>query len=198
MRRIYSFASNPAIDKLLRFNVRIATPPRGQHCNAGTGSSYVFGLKPGDTITAIGPFGDFHIKPTQREMVYIGGGAGMAPLRAQLSHLLETEQSERKISYWYGARSKQELFYQDYFEALARDNPNFTFHAALSEPQPGENWDGPIGYIHDVVKRAYLAAHPDPRSVEYYLCGPPPMIKAATAMLKELGVSAGQIAFDEF
>lgn len=198
VRRNYSFASNPDVDKNLRFNVRIATPPRGQHCNAGTGSSYVFGLKPGDTITAIGPFGDFHIKPTQREMVYIGGGAGMAPMRAHLSHLLETEQSERKISYWYGARSKQELFYQDYFEALARDNPNFTFHAALSEPQPGEDWDGLTGFIHDVVKREYLAAHPDPRSVEYYLCGPPPMIKAATAMLKAMGVAQSQIAFDEF
>ncbi len=199
-RRNYSFASNPDRDQdtHLRFNVRIATPPRGQACNAGTGSSYVFGLKPGDTVTAIGPFGDFHIKPTVREMVYLGGGAGMAPLRSHLSNLLETQGSTRPISFWYGARSLQELFYQDYFEELARRHPNFSFHAALSEPQPGEVWDSHIGFIHEVLLRKYLSTHPNPQSIEYYLCGPPPMIKAATAMLKTLGVSPSQIAFDEF
>jgi Na+-transporting NADH:ubiquinone oxidoreductase subunit F len=198
VRRNYSFATDPAKDRQMRFNIRIATPPRGQHCDAGIGSSYVFGLKPGDTITAIGPFGDFLIKPTEREMIYIGGGAGMAPLRSHLAHLLETQGSKRRISYWYGARSLQEMFYQDYFEELARRHPNFNFHVALSEPQPGENWTGQTGFIHDVVRRQYLHTHPDPRQVEYYLCGPPPMIKAATAMLKEYGVGASQIAYDEF
>lgn len=197
-RRNYSFATNPAIDQQLCFNVRIATPPRGQACNAGTGSSYVFGLKPGDQVTAIGPFGDFQIKNTQREMVYIGGGAGMAPLRSHISHLLETQKTTRRISYWYGARSCQELFYQDYFENLARQNSNFSFNVALSEPQPEDRWDSHTGFIHDVIKREYLDTHPDPKQIEYYLCGPPAMIQAAQQMLKALGVSPSQIAYDEF
>jgi Na(+)-translocating NADH:ubiquinone oxidoreductase F subunit len=197
-RRNYSFATNPAKDKQLKFNIRIATPPRGQECPAGVGSSYMFGLKPGDKVTAIGPFGDFLIKPSEREMVYLGGGAGMAPLRAHLSHLLESQGSQRKISFWYGARSKQELFYQEYFEDLARKHPNFCFHLALSEPQPGDNWTGFTGFIHEVLQDEYLEKHPDPRSIDFYLCGPPPMMKAATAMLKELGVAPSQISFDEF
>jgi Na(+)-translocating NADH:ubiquinone oxidoreductase F subunit len=197
-RRNYSFASNPATDKLLRFNVRIATPPRGQACNAGVGSSYVFGLKPGDKITAIGPFGDFHIKKTEREMIYIGGGAGMAPLRSHIAHLLETQKSQRRISYWYGARSLQEVFYQDFFDDLARKHRNFTFNLALSEPLPSDQWESHTGFIHDVLRSEYLEKHPDPNSVEYYLCGPPAMIKAATAMLKEYGVDPSQIAYDEF
>jgi MocE subfamily Rieske [2Fe-2S] domain protein len=197
-RRNYSFATNPAVDGQLRFNVRIATPPRGQDCPAGTGSTYIFGLKPGDTVTAIGPFGEFHVKDTQREMIYLGGGAGMAPLRAHLSHLLESAQSEARISYWYGARSRQEIFYQDYFEELARKNPNFTFHLALSEPQPGDNWDGPTGFIHEVLKEHYLDRHPDPTRVEYFLCGPPGMVQAARTMLSEFGVDPAQVAFDEF
>ena len=197
-RRNYSFATNPATDPLLRFNVRIATPPRGQACPAGVGSTYIFGLKPGDRVTAIGPFGDFHVKDTQREMVYIGGGAGMAPLRSHLAHLFETEKTARRVSYWYGARSLQELFYEDYFEDLARRNDNFTFHIALSEPLAEDKWQGPTGFIHEVVKQEYLDKHPDPTAVEYYLCGPPAMIRAARDMLRDLGVPPSQIAYDEF
>ncbi|MDV7392393.1 hypothetical protein RZS08_13595, partial [Arthrospira platensis SPKY1] len=144
------------------------------------------------------PFGDFHIKPTQKEMVYIGGGAGMAPLRAHLSHLLETEQSHRKISFWYGARSKQEIFYDDYFTELASQHSNFDFHLALSEPLEEDNWQGHTGFIHEVVAMQYLESHPNPKAVEFYLCGPPMMIKACTKMLKGLGVTDSQIAFDAF
>lgn len=197
-RNNYSLAGNREIERVLRFNVRIATPPPGQDCPPGVGSSYVFNLKPGDTVTAIGPFGDFHIKPTQKEMVYIGGGAGMAPLRAHLSHLFESEKTARKVSYWYGARSRQELYYQDYFEGLAKAHPNFTFHAALSAPLPDDNWNGPVGFVHEVVLEKLLQTHENPRAVEFYLCGPPMMIKACTKMLSDLGVSPEQIAFDEF
>jgi Na(+)-translocating NADH:ubiquinone oxidoreductase F subunit len=197
-RNNYSLACDPRTEGVLRFNVRIATPPPGQDCPPGAGSSYVFSLRPGDTVTAIGPFGDFHIKPTQREMVYIGGGAGMAPLRAQLAHLLEAEKSARKISYWYGARSRQEIFYEDYFAGLAAAHPNFNFHLALSSPLPEDNWQGHMGLIHEVVFEKYLKQHPSPNAVEYYLCGPPMMIKACTRMLEEIGVSQSQIAFDEF
>ena len=178
--------------------MRIATPPPGQDCPPGVGSSYVFNLKAGDTVTAIGPFGDFHIKPTQKEMVYIGGGAGMAPLRSHISHLFETEKTARKVSYWYGARSKQELFYQDYFEGLAGVHGNFAFHLALSAPLPEDNWTGHTGFIHDVVLDNSLKSHPHPQAVEFYLCGPPMMIKACTKMLAELGVASHQIAYDEF
>ena len=197
-RNNYSLACDPRKEGCLRFNVRIATPPPGQDCLPGAGSSYVFGLRPGDTVTAIGPFGDFHIKPTQREMVYIGGGAGMAPLRAQLCHLLETEQTARKISYWYGARSLQEIFYDDYFAGLAAKHLNFTFHLALSSPLPEDNWNGHTGFIHEVVFENYLKDHPNPCGVEYYLCGPPMMIKACNRMLEKLGVPQAHIAFDEF
>jgi len=197
-RRNYSLATNPAKDRELRFNVRLATPPQGVDCNAGTGSSYVFGLKSGDVITAIGPFGEFHVKETTREMVYLGGGAGMAPLRAHLSWLLETKKSSARISYWYGARSLQELFYQDYFEKLADEQKNFSFHVALSEPQTKDRWKSHTGFIHEVLKREYLDSHPNPKNIEYFLCGPPAMIKAVTQMLKALGVDSSQIAFDEF
>lgn len=197
-RNNYSIASNQQTERTLRFNVRIATPPPGQDCPPGVGSSYIFSLKPGDIVTAIGPFGDFHIKPTQKEMVYIGGGAGMAPLRAHLSHLLETERSQRKISFWYGARSRQEIYYEDYFERLAREHSNFQFHLALSSPLPEDNWQGETGFIHQVVLEKYLRDHPSPGAVEFYLCGPPMMIKACTKMLADLGVAEHQIAFDEF
>jgi Na(+)-translocating NADH:ubiquinone oxidoreductase F subunit len=197
-RRNYSFATNPATDSDLRFNVRIATPPRGQEAPAGVGSTYVFSLQPGDTVTAIGPFGEFHVQESERELVYIGGGAGMAPLRSHLSYLLETKHDLRPISYWYGARSRQEIFYQDYFEGLAARHPNFNFHIALSEPQPTDHWTSHLGFIHEVVKEQYLAQHPDPTAVAYFLCGPPGMVQAATKMLKSLGVPAEQIAFDEF
>jgi len=194
----YSIASNAATESTLKFNVRIATPPPGQDCPPGVGSAWVFSLKPGDTVTAIGPFGDFHIKPTQREMIYIGGGAGMAPLRAQLSHLLETAHSPRKISYWYGARSKQEIYYEDAFEALDREHENFSFHLALSEPLPEDHWSGPTGFIHEVVRDDYLKDHPNPAAVEYYLCGPPMMIKACRKMLAQSAVPEEHISYDEF
>jgi Na+-transporting NADH:ubiquinone oxidoreductase subunit F len=197
-RNNYSLASNQQTDRLLRFNVRIATPPPGQDCAPGVGSSYVFSLKPGDIATAVGPFGDFHIKPTQREMIYIGGGAGMAPLRAHLSHLLETEQSARKVSFWYGARSKQEIFYQEYFADLAEQHRNFAFNLALSAPLVEDRWMGHQGFIHDVVMEKHLRDHPNARGAEYYLCGPPLMIKACLKMLSELGVPETHISYDEF
>lgn len=197
-RNNYSIASNRASETTLRFNVRIATPPSGQECAPGVGSSYMFSLKPGDRITAAGPFGDFHIKPTQREMIYIGGGAGMAPLRAHISHLLQLEQSSRRISFWYGARSRQEIFYQEFFEQLTRRHPNFSFHIALSSALPEDKWHGYEGFVHEVLFEQYLKDHPDPPRVEYYLCGPPMMIKACRRMLAELGVQSTQIAFDEF
>jgi Na+-transporting NADH:ubiquinone oxidoreductase subunit F len=197
-RNNYSLASNQQTDRLLRFNVRIATPPPGQDCAPGVGSSYAFSLKPGDTVTAVGPFGDFHLKPTQREMVYIGGGAGMAPLRAHLSHLLETERTARKISFWYGARSKQEIFYEEYFRGLAAAHPNFDFNLALSSPLPEDQWTGHLGFIHEVVVDRHLRNHINPRGAEYYLCGPPMMIKACLKVLTELNVPEGQISYDEF
>ena len=198
IRRNYSLATNPATDKQLRFNVRIATPPRGQDCPAGAGSTYVHRLKSGDKVTAIGPFGTFHIKPGEAEMVYVGGGAGMAPLRSHLSHLFETLKTGRRVSFWYGARSRQEIFYQDYFENLARQFPNFSFHLALSEPQPDDNWTGSTGFIHEVLEQEYLKNHANPAGMEYYLCGPPMMVRATTEMLNRLGVAESQIAFDEF
>ncbi|MEI8341164.1 MAG: NADH:ubiquinone reductase (Na(+)-transporting) subunit F [Verrucomicrobiota bacterium] len=197
-RNNYSIASNQERERTLRFNVRIATPPPGLDCPAGIGSSYVFSLKPGDTVTAIGPFGDFHIKPTQKEMIYIGGGAGMAPLRAHLSYLFETEKTARRVSYWYGARSRQELYYHDYFAGLAKAHPNFTFHPALSSPLPEDEWSGCTGFIHEVVLDRYLNSHENPKAVEFYLCGPPMMIKACVKMLAGLGIALIQIAFDEF
>ena len=198
VRRNYSCATNPATDRQLRFNVRIATPPRGQDCLAGAGSAYVHRLKPGDRVTAIGPFGSFHIKPGNAEMVYVGGGSGMAPLRSHLSYLFETLKTARRVSFWYGARSRQEIFYQDYFDGLAERFPNFSFHLALSEPQPGDNWTGPTGFIHEVLAEHYLQRSADPAGIEYYLCGPPVMVQAAIKMLEELNVPRSQIAFDEF
>lgn len=197
-RNNYSLASNFNRERLMRLNVRIATPPPGQDCAPGVGSSYMFSLKPGDIVSAVGPFGDFHIKPTQREMIYIGGGAGMAPLRAHMSHLLETEQTARKISFWYGARSRQEIFYDDYFRSLADKQRNFSFKVALSSPLPEDSWTGEVGFIHDVVLEKYLSHHPCPANAEYYLCGPPMMVKACNKMLAQLGVPTHQIAFDEF
>lgn len=197
-RNNYSLASNAVTERTLKFNVRIATPPPGQDCPPGVGSSYIFSLKPGDTISAIGPFGDFHIKPTQKEMVYIGGGAGMAPLRAHISHLFENLQTSRKVSYWYGARSRQEIFYEEYFRTLETAHKNFQFHLALSEPQEEDHWSGHTGFIHEVVLIQYLENHPNLKVVEFYLCGPPMMIKACSKMLKDLGVTDEQIAFDEF
>ena len=197
-RNNYSLAGRVHGPGKLVFNVRIATPPPGQDCPPGAGSAYMFHLKPGDPVTAIGPFGDFHIKPTQREMVYIGGGAGMGPLRAHLEHLLEDERTARKVSYWYGARSRQEIYYQEYFEELAAQRENFRFELALSEPLPEDAWTGHAGFIHHVVEEQFLKNHPHPAALEFYLCGPPQMIRACTIMLRECGVAAEQIAFDEF
>ena len=197
-RRNYSFASNPRAERQLKFNIRITTPPRGQDCLAGAGSSYAWSLKPGDTVTAIGPFGDFHIKDTLKEMIYIGGGAGMAPLRSHLSHLLENMRTSRKISFWYGARSSQELFYTDYFESLAERFDNFRFHVALSEPLPEDDWQGPAGFIHTVLNERYLKAHADPAAAEYYLCGPPAMVAAVRGMLEGYCVPGDAIVCDEF
>ncbi|MCL4111309.1 UNVERIFIED_CONTAM: hypothetical protein GTU68_034022 [Idotea baltica] len=197
-RRNYSMATNPMRDGELRFNVRIALPPPGLNCNAGVGSSYVFGLRPGEVVRAIGPFGDFHIRDSGSEMVYIGGGAGMAPMRSHISYLLETKKSQKKISYYYGARSSQDIFYQEYFNQLVRDYANFDFQIALSDAQDDQDWQGSKGFIHEVVLDNYLAKHRNPQGIEYYLCGPPVMIAACQRMLSDLGVPEKQIGFDEF
>ena len=193
----YSLASNQAIDKQLKFNIRIALPPAGMQA-PGAGSSYMFSLKAGDVVSALGPFGDFHIKPTQREMIYIGGGAGMAPLRSHLSYLFETEHTARKVSFWFGARSRKEIFYDDYFYKLAKKHSNFSFHLALSASPASDEWSGLTGHIHEVVFKNHLQQHANPKAVEYYLCGPPAMVDACYQMLNNLGVPAHQIASDEF
>jgi MocE subfamily Rieske [2Fe-2S] domain protein len=197
-RNNYSLANNPSQDGVIKLNVRIATPPAGQDCPPGVGSSYMFSLKPGDTVEAIGPFGDFHIKPTQKEIVFIGGGAGMGPLRAHISHLLQNEASARKISFWYGARSRQEIYHADFFERLQQEHGNFSFNLALSSPLPEDEWNGETGFIHEVVAAKLLNEHPSPQSLEFYLCGPPMMIEACNQMLEGLGVARAQIAYDEF
>jgi MocE subfamily Rieske [2Fe-2S] domain protein len=197
-RNNYSIASNPRCERQIRLNVRIAMPPTGQDCPPGVGSAYMFSLKPGDIIAASGPYGDFHIKPTQRELIYIGGGAGMGPLRSHLSCLFDSESTARKVSFWYGARSRQEIYYQDYFQEIERKHANFSFHIALSAPLPDDNWTGKTGLIHDVVLDEYLRNHPHPAAVEFYLCGPPMMIKACLKMLQSLDVPPSQIAYDEF
>src|SRR5262249_9899682 len=153
----------------LKFNIRIATPPRGQDCDAGVGSTYAHSLRAGDSVKLSGPFGDFTIKNTDKEMIYLGGGAGMAPLRSHLSFLFDTQKTARKVSFWYGARSRQELFYQDYFDGLAEHHSNFSFHAVLSEPLPDDNWTGPTGLVHEVLGNVYLKSHPKLAQVEFYL-----------------------------
>jgi Na(+)-translocating NADH:ubiquinone oxidoreductase F subunit len=197
-RRSYSMAGNPAVDKELIFNIRLATPPRGVNALTGAGSSYLFSLGRGDRVMTSGPFGSFHIKETHREMVYLGGGSGMAPLRSHLSHLFDTLQTSRRVSYWYGARSAKELYHDEYFRELARTFANFTFQVALSEPQLDDRWTGHTGFIHEVLKREYLERHPDPTQVEYYLCSPLPMIRAAMKMLAGFNVPPEQIVSDEF
>ncbi len=198
LTRNYSMASNPGKEKDLRFNVRIALPPAGMNFTAGIGSSYVFNLKAGDTVKVYGPFGDFHVKDSQKEMVYVGGGAGMAPLRSHLSYLLETIHSGRKISLWYGARSEKELFYQDYFEKLAKEHQNFTFQVAFSEPGHNKNPKFFNGFIHEVLKAEFLDKCKNPRDLEYYLCGPPAMISVSLSMLDQFGIAKDQVSFDEF
>jgi Na+-transporting NADH:ubiquinone oxidoreductase subunit F len=197
-RNNYSLASDPGSESLLRLNVRIAVPPPGQDCPPGIGSAWMFQLRPGDALTAVGPFGDFHIRPTQREMIYIGGGSGMAPLRSHITHLFETQKTARKVSFWYGARSRQELFYQDHFESIAERFPNFSYHPALSSPLDTDDWQGSVGFIHEVVFQEYLRTHPHPQAIEFYLCGPPQMMHACQKMLHGLGVADAQITYDEF
>ena len=196
--RNYSIATNPRVEDHLKFNVRLALPLNGSNNPPGLGSSYLFNLKKGDTIELFGPFGDFHLKQTQKEIIFIGGGAGMAPFRSQISHLFDTMKTTRKVSYWYGARSKKEIFYKDYFNMLDDKNKNFNFNIALSEPLPEDQWKGYIGYIHEVVNENYLNTIADLSKIEFYLCGPPLMIKACRDMLSDIGVKNKQILFDAF
>ncbi|MCC6672573.1 MAG: NADH:ubiquinone reductase (Na(+)-transporting) subunit F [Planctomycetes bacterium] len=197
--RAYSMANHPAEGNMVMLNIRIATPPpRTTGIPPGICSSYVFGLKPGDKVTISGPYGEFHIKDTKREMVYIGGGAGMAPLRSHIFHLFHTLKTDRKVTYWYGARSKREMFYTEDFEAIEKRFPNFKYHVALSEPMPEDNWAGFKGFIHQVVFENYLKNHPNVDEIEFYLCGPPMMNTAVQKMLADLGVEPDMIAFDDF
>lgn len=203
--RAYSMANHPAEGNIVMLNIRIATPPWDRAAknwmavNPGVCSSYVFTRKPGDKVTISGPYGEFFIKPTKKEMVYIGGGAGMAPLRSHIFHLFHTlKTKDRKVSYWYGGRSSRELFYTEDFRAIEKDFDNFSYHIALSEPMPEDNWTGPVGFIHQVVFENYLKNHPEPEEIEYYLCGPPLMLSAVQKMLSDLGVPEENIAFDDF
>lgn len=197
--RAYSMANHPAEGNRVMLNIRIATPPpRTDGIPPGVCSSYVFSLKPGDKITISGPYGEFHIKDTDKEMIYIGGGAGMAPLRSHIFHLFHTLKTKRKVTYWYGARSKREMFYTEDFEAIEKEFPNFEYHVALSEPLPEDNWQGFTGFIHQVVHDNYLKDHPAIDEVEFYMCGPPMMNTAVQKMLADLGVEPEQIAFDDF
>ena len=197
--RAYSLASAPAEKDLLKFTIRIATPPRGKiDAPPGIGSSYVFNLKPGEQVTLSGPYGEFYVKDTDREMCFIGGGAGMAPMRSHIRHLLLTEKTNREITFWYGARSKQEMFYHEEFSELAELYPNFSYFVALSEPQPEDHWEGLTGFIHQVAHDHYLSTHEDPTEIEYYLCGPPMMMQAVFKTLDSLGVEPEMIAFDDF
>jgi len=196
--RAYSMANHPAEGSMVMLNVRIATPPPKSEVQPGKASSYIFSLKPGDKVWISGPYGEFFAKDTTREMLYIGGGAGMAPLRSHIFDLLQTKRSNRKISYWYGARSSKEMFYEQDFRTLEKEFPNFKFNIAMSEPQPEDNWTGYKGFIHQVVLENYLKNHDDPTEIEFYLCGPPPMIAAVNKMLFDLGVEKEMIAYDEF
>ncbi len=204
--RAYSMANYPAEGNIVMLNIRIATPPfdriNGGFLNVppGIASSYIFSLKPGDKVIVSGPYGEFHpLLDTGREMLYIGGGAGMAPLRSHILHLLNTLKiKDRKISYWYGARSKNEIFYEEDFRALEKEFPNFKFNIALSDPQPEDNWTGYVGFIHSVILNEYLSKHEAPEDVEYYMCGPGPMANAVEKMLYDLGVPREMLMFDDF
>lgn len=202
--RAYSMANHPAEGNRIMLNVRIATPPfdrqKGGFMNVNPGicSSYIYSLKPGDKITISGPYGEFFVEQSQREMMFIGGGAGMAPMRSQIFDEFMTKRTTRKASFWYGGRSKKELFYMDHYEALAKEFPNFSFHVALSEPLPEDNWTGYTGFIHQVIFDNYLKNHPEPEEIEYYLCGPKPMTEAVVRMLDSLGVPPEMIRYDNF
>ncbi len=197
--RAYSMASYPAEGNKIMLNVRIASPPPwAPDVPPGIASSYIFNLKPGDQVEISGPYGEFFTKDTDSEMVFIGGGAGMAPMRSHLYDLLKTNKSDRKISFWYGARSLREMFYDDEFKALEKKFPNFSYSVGLSEPIEEDNWKGPVGFIHQILYDDMLKDHDDPTEIEYYMCGPPPMIDAVDKMLYDLGVEPEMIAYDKF
>lgn len=202
--RAYSMASYPAEDQVIKLNVRIATPPFDRkkggfmNVNPGIASSYIFSLKPGDKVDISGPYGEFFIKDTNREMMFIGGGAGMAPMRSHLFHLFKTVKTDRKVTFWYGGRSLRELFYVEEFQEIEEQFDNFDFNIALSEPLPEDNWNGDVGFIHTVIMDNYLKKHEEPEEIEYYICGPPMMNQAVLKMLDDYGVPPENIAFDDF
>ncbi len=198
--RAYSMANHPAEGNIIILNVRIATPPSDlmESAPPGVGSSYIFNLRPGDKVRVSGPYGEFFIRDTESEMVYIGGGAGMAPMRSHIFHLFRTVKTGRKVSFWYGARSRKEMFYDEEFRAIAEEFPNFNYHVALSDPQPGDEWEGLTGFIHTVLYENYLRDHEEPEEIEYYMCGPPIMISSVDKMLYSLGVEKEMISYDEF
>jgi len=197
--RAYSLVNHPGETDALLLNIRLALPPASNpRAPPGVVSSYLFGLKVGDTVTVSGPFGHFFVMDTDREIVLIGGGVGMAPLRAHVFDQLEYRKTSRRISFWYGARARHDVYYADDMEQLAQDHENFTWHVALSEPALGDAWKGETGFIHDVVYRNYLKVHPDPAACEYYLCGPTLMIEAVCALLDKLGVPREHILYDDF
>jgi Na+-transporting NADH:ubiquinone oxidoreductase subunit F len=199
LQRAYSMANYPDERGMLLFTIRIAFPPGyATDIPPGAMSSWIFGLKPGDEVTVSGPYGEFFARDTAKEMCFIGGGAGMAPMRSHIFDQLKRLHTRRKATFWYGARSLGEAFYGDEFDALAREHPNFEWHLALSEPLPEDDWHGPTGFIHDVLRERYLKNHPAPEDVEYYMCGPGPMTKAVIAMLLDLGVDRENILLDDF
>jgi len=197
--RAYSMANYPEESDIIMLNVRIATPPPGRDdLPPGIMSSYIFSLKPGDKVTISGPFGEFFARETDNEMVFIGGGAGMAPMRSHIFDQLRRLKGKRKMTFWYGARSYREMFYVDEFDKLQAENPNFTWHIGLSEPKPEDNWTGYVGFIHNVLYENYLNNHPAPEDCEYYLCGPPMMNAAVIKMLEDIGVERENIMLDDF
>ncbi|MBF8221332.1 NADH:ubiquinone reductase (Na(+)-transporting) subunit F [Halomonas sp. 328] len=196
--RAYSMANYPEEKGILKFNIRIATPPPGTNHPPGIMSTYVFNMKPGDKVTVMGPFGEFFARDTDAEMVFVGGGAGMAPMRSHIFDQLKRLKSKRKISFWYGARSWRETFYNDEYDQLAEEFDNFEWHLALSDPLPEDNWEGPTGFIHNVLYENYLKDHPAPEDCEYYMCGPPMMNASVIKMLLDLGVEPENILLDDF
>ncbi|MEM1020545.1 MAG: NADH:ubiquinone reductase (Na(+)-transporting) subunit F [Pseudomonadota bacterium] len=199
IERAYSMANYPEEKGMIMLNVRVATPPPGSDgIPPGRMSSFIFNLKPGDKVTIAGPFGDFFARDTDKEMVFVGGGAGMAPMRSHIFDQLKRLNSDRKISFWYGARSKREMFFIEDFDGLAESNENFDWHVALSDAQPDDNWSGSTGFIHSVLHDEYLKNHPAPEDCEYYMCGPPIMNKSVINMLLDLGVDREDIMLDDF
>lgn len=198
--RAYSMANYPLEKGIIMLNVRIATPhpkaPAGTP--PGKMSSYIFNLKPGDKVTISGPFGEFFARDTKKEMIFVGGGAGMAPMRSHIFDQFRRIKTDRKVTFWYGARSVREMFYVEDFDAIQKENPNFKWHVALSEPQPNDNWTGYTGFIHNVLFEQYLKNHPAPEDCEYYLCGPPIMNQSVINMLLSLGVEKEDIMLDDF